>query len=481
MKSVPPSSLPAPQLPVLRPLSQSGLLLGVTRALEQASIEHCVLAGYDRLMEGMPVDIDLMVRPTDFGRLAAVLAEAGREAGALLIHSRPSEPAEHFFALAALTGDRLVLLNLDIITDYRRHGRVWLRADRLLARRRRHALGFPIPAPDDAFAYYLIRKLEKGGVSARQADELTARFLEAPRACRNRLHTWLPEPSADLVADAAQSGDWHMVRLHLPRLRAQLQYAAPGEAWWEALSKHFAHLRRQLRRWFAPEGLWVAVVGPDGVSRAEVIRRLMDELGPAFPQVLYPSPQSGSPVARGWMSSLLMLVCFAAESLGGQGMRLRRLRAEGALLLTDHGYRDLLANPGRYGYRGPMMLARGLAGLMPEPDLWLVLDAPLEAGAAPLASDGSHQAEAYRRLADTRPVALRIEGWQSPAEATTEAGRAILLCSARRTLRRLHLRPVPASRAGLAEPVPSAPSTATWPEPAMPLTASGAGLRKESA
>jgi thymidylate kinase len=48
------------------------------------------------------------------------------------------------------------------------------------------------------------------------------------------------------------------------------------------------------------------------------------------------------------------------------------------LLICDRYYHDLLIDPIRYRYGGPMWLARLIGKLMPQPGLWVLLDAPAE-------------------------------------------------------------------------------------------------------
>jgi thymidylate kinase len=48
-------------------------------------------------------------------------------------------------------------------------------------------------------------------------------------------------------------------------------------------------------------------------------------------------------------------------------------------LICDRYYHDLLVDPIRYRYGGPMWAARLAGKLMPRPKLWVLLDAPTEA------------------------------------------------------------------------------------------------------
>ena len=46
------------------------------------------------------------------------------------------------------------------------------------------------------------------------------------------------------------------------------------------------------------------------------------------------------------------------------------------LLICDRYYHDLLIDPIRYRYGGPLSIARLIGKLMPQPALWILLDAP---------------------------------------------------------------------------------------------------------
>jgi thymidylate kinase len=48
------------------------------------------------------------------------------------------------------------------------------------------------------------------------------------------------------------------------------------------------------------------------------------------------------------------------------------------LLICDRYYHDLLIDPKRYRYGGPTWGARLIGKLMPQPKLWVLLDAPAE-------------------------------------------------------------------------------------------------------
>jgi thymidylate kinase len=48
------------------------------------------------------------------------------------------------------------------------------------------------------------------------------------------------------------------------------------------------------------------------------------------------------------------------------------------LLIYDRYYHDLLVDPKRYRYGGPSWAAKSIGKLMPQPKLWILLNAPAE-------------------------------------------------------------------------------------------------------
>ena len=82
-------------------------------------------------------------------------------------------------------------------------------------------------------------------------------------------------------------------------------------------------------------------------------------------------------VPRGFASSILKLVWLW---LNWRAAWLRYLRrdAHSGYVLFDRYHGDLLADPKRYRYGGPMSLAQAASRLMPHPDQVIFLDAPPE-------------------------------------------------------------------------------------------------------
>jgi thymidylate kinase len=149
---------------------------------------------------------------------------------------------------------------------------------------------------------------------------------------------------------------------------------------------------RIVQRWFQPTGLFLVVLGPDGAGKSTTVGRLTEALGPCFrrqrifhwrPNVIAPKKETGIPSTdphdeppRGTLGSIVALFAIFLDYWLGFLFVLRPFLARSGLIVFDRYYHDLLVDPIRYRYGGPIWLAKFLGRFIPPPDLlFLVLDA----------------------------------------------------------------------------------------------------------
>ena len=132
----------------------------LVRSFEAADMPYCILAGYDDYPDRIDSDIDFMLPESWSARLPEIVAGVGGKCGAQLVQALAHETTATYYVLARLRDGNISYLHPDSSSDYRRSGRKWLLAENVIARRRRHAQGFWVPAADDGFIYYLIKKID---------------------------------------------------------------------------------------------------------------------------------------------------------------------------------------------------------------------------------------------------------------------------------------------------------------------------------
>jgi len=390
-------------------------------AFEVHGLRYCLLAGYDGYPASIVSDIDFMVAPLDAPRVATLLAGVARRCRARLVQCVQHETTAAWFVIARETASAVSFIQPDLSTDYRRRGRLWLQAEDIVARRRWHAGGFWVSSAADAFIYYLIKRLDKGALSNAQAQELTRRYREDAPAAQRQLQRHFPAPDAALIDQALVEHEYARLVASLGPLRDALHRRAPAEPLLRRMRQWVAERVRVMARLWRPTGLSIAFLGPDGCGKSSVIDRVHHELRDVFRRVDYqhlrPRPPARAaadaihaPVLqphlqppRGTLGSLTKLVHFWATYLIGTLRWTLPRRVRSTLVIFDRYYHDILADPRRYRYGAPLVWARLLGRMVPQPELVFVLDAPPEVIQARKQevsfSESARQRDAYLTLA----------------------------------------------------------------------------------
>jgi thymidylate kinase len=150
---------------------------------------------------------------------------------------------------------------------------------------------------------------------------------------------------------------------------------------------------RLIDRTIKPIGLFLVILGPDGVGKSTLLGRLAESLEQAAfnrvrlfhwrPNVIAPQKETGIPSTdphdeppRGVLGSILALLGILLDYWLGYVFVLRPFLVRSGLVIFDRYFQDLLIDPLRYRYGGSMWLAKFIGRLVPPPDLpFLVLDA----------------------------------------------------------------------------------------------------------
>ncbi|HME31152.1 MAG TPA: aminoglycoside phosphotransferase family protein, partial [Terriglobales bacterium] len=288
--------LPAPTVdftvmgsPELAPIAASSramriradLFAAVIAQLNCAEIPYCVLSGDENHAEKNASDVDFMFHPLDMNRIAPILAQAARGAGARLIQAMRHETSACYFVIAKDDGSEIGYLDPDSAGDYRRQGRLWLSAEKVLARRRRCREHY-VPAVPDEFTYYLIKKVLKQSVADFQLRRLRHLFQRDAVNCRAEILKFWSVATVPAVERALVANDLAWFQSHLPGLLAELKASGQVEKLGRRFVQRLRDAARLAGRILHPTGMAILVCGGGRKQRSAIAQALVQQLSPAF-------------------------------------------------------------------------------------------------------------------------------------------------------------------------------------------------------
>jgi thymidylate kinase len=141
--------------------------------------------------------------------------------------------------------------------------------------------------------------------------------------------------------------------------------------------------------------------------------------------------------------SLLKLGYFSLDYIIGYFGKIYLMLVQSTLVLFDRYYHDILIDPKRYRYNGPMWLARWVGKIIPKPDLFILLDASPEVLQARKKEvpfeETAQQQKTYLELVRGMKNGVVVDVSRPLDDVVVEVNKVILDFMAERTRKRLGL------------------------------------------
>ncbi len=423
--------------------NRTEILLEFFTYLDTCNVEYCVVGDPEKLPQIIPSDIDIVIYNKDLINIHNIVSSFAQTHQLQFPQVLQHEQTCFYFVLSFRNNEeKIEYLHPDICGDYFRNGKLFVTAQALLADRQKALTksgedkGFYVPSPPMEFLYYLIKKIDKGILENKHLDHLRDQFSQDPEQCeRNIAQLWAPAEVKNII-NCLKLNDLATLRRILPQLQQVLSRKCRP-----TLQQKWLELQRKVSRVIHPTGLVVGLLGPDGCGKSTVGDLLIEELKPVFRGVsrfhLRPDlfgrkkHDNGQVVvdphgekARGLLMSICKLFFFLTEYLGGYLLKIRPLQVRSHLVVFDRYFHDILIDPIRYRFGAPMWLARFCSLFIPEPDLFIIFDAPADIingrkQEVPLA-ETERQREAYLAFAQNKGNCIVINTDQPIANSVAD-------------------------------------------------------------
>ncbi|MBQ7540161.1 MAG: hypothetical protein IJT13_03450 [Bacteroidaceae bacterium] len=403
-------------------MDKASLFYQLIDIFERHNLPYALVGRTETYPDAIGSDIDIVIPKNKIDLFHHIVWEIEKVPETKVIQCFQHETVAFYYIVVHFSENGPLFIQPDVCTDYYRRGRKLLTAEDLLEERRKSKQGtFYVLSSHKEFIYYLLKKIDKRNLSVEQFEHIRNSFLENPEKALLEAGNFFTKEALQVIERCLRDNDLDSMLKNLAFLQQSI-HQSHRKAVIDVIKDGFLKLRRIMH----PTGYVVAFLGPDGSGKTTVINAFKSNIAPSFRKMaqyhLFPVPQKDSDTPNTdphqqkprspWLSFLKL--CYFIVLYNTGWLRLvvpKKIRS--TLVIFDRYYHDLLIDPLRYRNGCSAGLTRFVGKLLPQPQLWFVLDAPTDVIQARKSEvtpeETERQRNAYRAFAESRKNAFIID------------------------------------------------------------------------
>ncbi len=305
-----------------------------------------------------------------------------------IINSRLHSTGIRYDYLIKVEGQAVIFPGPDILlnTLFKIRGDIGLSYHHLLSRKILSDSLYFKPANVDDFVFYFIKRIDKNDISKNELSTLIKFFSGNEVEIIESLGGFFSSDQCELIHHGLLKGflsTSFVNELH-NHLRVKSKFT---------IRNYLYDIKRIPSRIVNPTGLIIVFLGVDGSGKTTIGNGIKSKIAPIFNGIInyhlrpYFIGNSGNGMIvtdphgeknRALLTSLLKLIYFLFDYSLGYMFKSFPLKLKSNLVIFDRYYHDILVDPKRYRYGGPKWCIKLIEKMIPNPDLFIILDAPAE-------------------------------------------------------------------------------------------------------
>ena len=367
-------------------MTQKDLFFELIQILQKHQIDYAVTGRTEGYPDAIGSDVDIVVPIEQISRFHSAIWDFDKLENTHVVQMFQHECVAFYYIVYCVSSDGVVCIQPDVCTDYYRKGRLLLKSAYLLqGLHEAEQGGFNVLSSEKEFIYYLLKKIDKRNINEEQFKHIQNHYLKNPNAAINETKKFWNEEAVHVVQQIFDNGDMAMLEENLSSLQSGI-HSSHGRNFSDTIRNTLLKIKRILN----PTGFVIGVLGPDGSGKTTVMNQVKLDMSHAFRRInqyhLFPVPEKGtSPNVdphgkknRGFIASFLKLCYFVVLYNLGWLKLVVPAKIRSTFVIFDRYYDDILIDPLRYRNGTPQWVVKLVRCFIPQPQLWIVLDAPTD-------------------------------------------------------------------------------------------------------